>query len=460
MPPWTRRALVAAALGIGACTRTGSPPLGALYRPTSATPDQPPLIVIPGAFGSRLRDRRTGEETWPRSARFLLASNYRGLAVDIDAASLEPLTGDIEAWDIFEAGLGRDFYGQVLRTLVEAGGYVRRTPGQAPERGSRNFYIYPYDWRLDNVRAARGLHELIGRIRADYGNPAQQVDVLAHSNGGLLARYYCRYGTAALPESGPFTPTGAGRPAVRRLLLVGTPNFGTIQPVLSHLRGEELVLRQMPQEVVASFSGAPEIMPHPAVPWAVDTRGQVLDYDLYDIGTWQELGWSIFEPRVARRTVARHGGGAAGERHLAVLREYFARHLRLGRRFVESLAVAAPPGSEPPAFIFGGDCNLTLARIVIERSAGEVLGRERPDDITSPRPGVDYAALMFEPGDLVVTRASLLGRRSLDIAAPRAQFESLQVAQSLFLCEQHQQLTGNPSFQDNLLHTLLSVDPA
>jgi hypothetical protein len=29
----------------------------------------------------------------------------------------------------------------------------------------------------------------------------------------------------------------------------------------------------------------------------------------------------------------------------------------------------------------------------------------------------------------------------------------------VFLCEEHRHLTGNPSFQDNLLHALLSVDP-
>jgi hypothetical protein len=34
----------------------------------------------------------------------------------------------------------------------------------------------------------------------------------------------------------------------------------------------------------------------------------------------------------------------------------------------------------------------------------------------------------------------------------------LRVAHSVFLCERHQQLTGNRSFQDNLLNSLLSVD--
>jgi len=46
--------------------------------------------------------------------------------------------------------------------------------------------------------------------------------------------------------------------------------------------------------------------------------------------------------------------------------------------------------------------------------------RERVEAIRRPRPDVDYASLMFEPGDTVVTRSSLLGRLSRDVAAPRA----------------------------------------
>jgi hypothetical protein len=134
-----------------------------------------------------------------------------------------------------------------------------------------------------------------------------------------------------------------------------------------------------------------------------------------------------------------------------------AKHLRRGRRFMESLAVPAP-GAEPPLHVFGGDCELTLARLVVEDVGERLVGREAVADIAAPMPGVDYEALMFEPGDTVVTRASLLGRSTPNIAAPRTGIESLRIAQSLFLCERHQNLTGNPSFQDNLLNALLSVD--
>ncbi|MGL6223949.1 MAG: hypothetical protein ACRC6L_10240, partial [Steroidobacteraceae bacterium] len=59
-----------------------------------------------------------------------------------------------------------------------------------------------------------------------------------------------------------------------------------------------------------------------------------------------------------------------------------------------------------------------------------------------------------------VTRSSLLGRHTLDVAAPRTPAESLRVAHALFFCARHQQLSGNVLLQDNLLHALLNVDAA
>jgi pimeloyl-ACP methyl ester carboxylesterase len=459
MSAWSRRGFLAAGLGLAACTRLDRPALGELYGSAQYRSDQPPLIVIPGAFGSSLRDRRDGHELWPVSNRHLLFSNYSRLELDIDAERLEPLPGTVEAYEIFKTGLGKDFYGQMLRTLQDAGGYSRCRSCDLPRPGRRNFYVYMYDFRLDNVLVVRGLHELIESIRAGYGDPQLKVDVLAHSNGGLLARYYARYGTADVLDGRPFVPTFEGAAAIRRLLLVGTPNLGTMQPVLSHTRGEEIGLNKIPPEVMATCPSPPQMMPHPAIAWLADMDGRVLDRDLYDIGTWADLGWSIFDPSVAERTIAGHGGGAQGSRYLALLREYMAKHFRRGRRFAESLSAPAGEQDVRP-YVFGGDCEPTLARLVVEETGGRRVGRERVSDIAHPHDGVDYGAAMFEPGDTVVTRSSLVGRVNRNVAAPRNGVEAMRIAHSVFLCEHHQSLTGNPSFQDNLLYALLSADPA
>ena len=57
MQRWTRRGVLASGLALAACALE-SPSLVRMYG--SARPGtQPPLILIPGAFGSSLRDRVT-----------------------------------------------------------------------------------------------------------------------------------------------------------------------------------------------------------------------------------------------------------------------------------------------------------------------------------------------------------------------------------------------------------------
>lgn len=448
--------LGAVALAGGCATSDKTPPLQQIYghRPH---PQQPPLIVIPGAFGSRLFDTRSGEEIWPRSSAKLLFSSYKGLEVEIDEATLDPLAAHIRPYSVFRQGLGRDFYGQILDTLERIGGYRRRRPGQPVDAGQRNYYVYLYDWRLDNVAAVAGLHELIERIRRDYHDPQIQIDVLAHSNGGLLARYYARFGAVDHLEASVAVPDYAGAPAIRRLLMVGTPNLGSMQPVLSHVRGEEMGLRKIPAEVVATTSGAPQLMPHPAIPWLVDPAGDVIAADVFDLASWRQFGWSIFDPDVRERTIARKGGGRAGRRYLAVLEAYLARHLARGRNFHLLMARAGDARDVLP-FVFGGDCDLTLSRLVVEPVRGKWLAHENPGELLRPLPGIDYSDLMYAPGDSVVTRSSLLGRPSAPPSAGTERIAPMRLSHSVFLCEQHQFLTGNPTFQNNLLHTLFATD--
>lgn len=452
----SRRALLTSALAAAGCSSAPRPPLRALYAATPTSPEQPPLVIVPGAFGSRLRDNGTGRIIWPGSNAQLLFSSYDDLEVPIDPDSLEPAPSTVGPAGLFENGMGRDFYGKLLDTLQAAGGYRWRQPGDQPEAGERNFYVYDYDWRQDGVAAARGLHALIERLRDDYQNPHLEVDIVSHSNGGLVARYYARYGTAALPENELPCATCEGAASIRRLVTLGTPNLGTIQAALSHTRGEEIGLRHISPEVVASCIGVAELMPHDSMSWIVDVRGEPIPRSIYDAETWRELRWSIFDPRVRERAITRHGGGAEGRRYLETLERYFAKSLRIGRAFSNALAAPAPEADVAP-YVFGADCTPTLARLVVEYVGGEAIAREAPAEIVHTVPGVDYRALMFQPGDLVVTRESLLGRCTSVDSPNCAVRDALRIRHSVFLCEEHQSLTGNASFQNNLLYTLLSA---
>lgn len=60
---------------------------------------------------------------------------------------------------------------------------------------------------------------------------------------------------------------------------------------------------------------------------------------------------------------------------------------------------------------------LTSARGIIEQEKGRDLIRWKPEEIKHPRPGINYAQLMLEPGDGSVTKPSLLGVQSLNPGA-------------------------------------------
>jgi hypothetical protein len=108
--------------------------------------------------------------------------------------------------------------------------------------------------------------------------------------------------------------------------------------------------------------------------------------------------------------------------------------------------------------VFGGACHLTPARILVEDVDGESLIRMYSKEISKPVQGINYDALLLEPGDGSVTKASLLGRDVLDPSVPRHKYSFFPLDHSVFLCEKHNNLTSNPNFQDNLLNELLSRD--
>ena len=455
----SRRILLGGALGVAGCANLPPPPrppLRQLYAPTPTSPEQPPLIVVPGTFGSRLRDLATDQILWPGSSMKLVFSHYDDLEIRIDPDSLEPLPSSVVPAGLFVEGMRRDFFGKLLHTLREAGGYRLRRPGEIPEPGERNFYIYDYDWRSDNVASVNGLHELIELIRGDYGNPHLQVDIVAHSAGGLVARYYARYGTAPLPDEGLPQTWCEGPKRIRRLITLGTPNLGTIQPVLSHIRGEEIGLRKMQPDVVASCVAVAQLMPHDDVAWLVEASGRIGTASVFDVETWRHLRWSVFDPQIKQRAIARHGGGTAGRVHLETLQRYFAKCLVRGRAFTRALQIPLAECDVPP-YVFGADCAQTLARVVVEHIDDRAVAHERISSIVSPVPGVDYQALMFQPGDMVVTRESLLGRCSPGGLAYCRVPSPMRNEYPVFLCEKHQSLTGNLSFQNNLLFVLLSA---
>jgi pimeloyl-ACP methyl ester carboxylesterase len=337
MSPRLARCLALAVLVLAGCTKAPSgPDLGRLYRVGTQLTDTTPVILIPGLFGSKLRDRTTGVEVWPGSARMILFDDYRQLALDFDRSTLAMRPDNLEAFDIADAALGQDFYGRITAALRDFGGYVRGIVGVPPSPGERRYYLFPYDWRQDNVETARGLDRLIEAIRRDCHDPSLRVDIVAHSMGGLVARYYQRYGTDDVLDGRESQLTLYGTSRLRKLILLGTPNMGSTASLHAFLSGEAIGFGRIPQQALATLPSGYQLFPHPLVTWLLDVSGHPLHDDLYEGRTWRRYRWSIFDPVVEARIRAARGADA--DAYLAALGRFFDYRLERARRFLWALS--------------------------------------------------------------------------------------------------------------------------
>ena len=468
-----RWALYAVALFIGAgCTTAPAPDLELLFRaekPAAIHSEfmQPPVIIIPGLLGSRLvSGSGTGGEAWPGGATAVAFSRYESIALPVDGTTTVPdaLPSPLIAGGVTESALGRDFYGRIIDTLVQYGSYQRADLGE-PVRSAleRRVYVFDYDWRQDNVTTVRTLARYLAAIRQDYGDPTLKFDIVAHSMGGLIARYFLRYGTEDVLTDNRLKVTWAGAPWLNKIILLGTPNLGSLSSIEGFVRGQKVGFARIPQEVVATLPSTYQLFPHRIVNWLLDDAGQPLDADPFDVATWKKYQWNIFDPKVRERVIRDRGIG-----YYRQLRKRFAEYAERARRFSWSLTVCPDYNEslggcetgavEPPRrlVVFGGSCSETPARALLETRGDERILRLRPEDVSRSLSHLNLEALMLQPGDGTVTKPSLLARDALNPLTPRHAYSYFPLSFAFLLCERHSTLTGNPHFQNNLLDVLLT----
>jgi len=130
--------------------------------------------------------------------------------------------------------------------------------------------FFDYDWRLGVDELGRALAE---RVLAD---PASSVMIVAHSMGGLVSR-----AALALP----------GMEKVKRVVLMGTPNFGSFAPVQA-LRGTYAVVRKIARLVrnsSAETMAAEVFTTFPSLYHMLPCAGRNGGPDLFDPGEWPEV---------------------------------------------------------------------------------------------------------------------------------------------------------------------------
>lgn len=437
-----------------------------------------PVIVIPGILGSRIVNRRTGEVVWP--------SVFRS---DVDGLSL-PATPDlsnnrdelvaariVEAARLAKIAPEVYVYHHLLRALEDYGGYREGDWANPPEGGDQDtFYVFAYDWRRDNVESARLLVKKIEALKLKLGRPDLRFNVVAHSMGGLVARYAAMYGDEDLPPEGAAPrPDWAGARFVNKIFMFGTPNAGSAEAfavllegysVTEGLRRRVRLLNKLSREDVMTVPSIYQLLPHGAAARFLDRDLRPLSVDLYDPAVWRRYGWSAANDPAFRASYEQgraRGLEAPTQRGTLVdLDAYLDAVLARARRFHEALDARAGGESPVKLFAFGGDCEETLSAPVItqDEKTGRWLTLTRPKSLK----GSDGRRLkreevvraMYAPGDGRVTRDSLMGV-GLDGGRASALYETpLPVAYAAFACDLHSELQNNRTLQDNALTLLVN----
>jgi pimeloyl-ACP methyl ester carboxylesterase len=414
---------------------------------------RPPVIFVHGAFGSRLRHHPSGSEIWPIGVAELVAGRFHQLALPLDPGTGEALADDIVAYDLFEGAGVVEFYGSLVTMLVRAGGYLRETPGTPVGGGPPRLYALLYDWRRDLSRAAAALDMLVEQVRVDHGQSELKVDLVGHSSGGLVVRYYLLHGGRPLDAAGSLTPDFAGAGKVNKVVAIGVPELGIVRAAASLIEGEPVVLTRVLPEVLATSYTTSQLLPHGDDVWLLDAAGKPIAADSCDPAVWKELRMSVFSPALRARVRGAAGSSKAGRARVELLERCFERRLSCARRFREAIRSGSVPAAVP-YFAIGGDCRPTQARLLAERRAREPHVRTRPDDVRWRSASLDYHALMLEDGDGTVTRSSVACIPGWPTGDGAVQPPAANRPWQEFVCASHNQLVVNLDCQRALLRAL------
>ncbi|MGI8467782.1 MAG: lipase/acyltransferase domain-containing protein [Pyrinomonadaceae bacterium] len=424
-----------------------------------------PVIIIPGLIGSELINKDTGEKVWfslrrakDDDLRLPVSANLKGnkdsLVVGdiLRKFKILPLTPDIEIYQKLIDSLQTDGYTEGKIDAPDATGYAD------------TFYVFPYDWRLDNVENAHLLLQKMDEIRTKLNRPNLKFDIVAHSMGGLIARYAALYGNADLTDVKP-NPTWRGAAYINSIALIATPNAGAAASLNSFIRGFSLFgggklnvpfIQKITKFDLFTIPSVYQLLPHAGAVHAYDEHLRPLKIDIYDPATWEKYGWAAYTDDDFNKNFE------PAEQIQA--KAYFRAVLHRAKLFQAALDAKPAIKNPIPTYYLGSECKQTPDGFIIRRDAKK---NRWETEFGSPSfTRTDGAKvsdkqtkrLLNSPGDGVVPKSSLiysyekLGR----LQNPRS---GVLINDVTISCDEHNRLTGNIAIDKNLVSILGSSIP-
>jgi len=445
-----------------------TPDLRGLYNDLAKNedPDRNPVIVIPGVLGSRLSEVETGSVVWGALGIGLsnpkTAEEVRLISLPIEEGKsfldLKDNVTAIGALDKIKLNFGSlsievNTYFNILYTLG-VGGYRDDELGEsgAIDYGDDHYtcFQFAYDWRRDLVEVAKQLHEYILEKRSYVQHEIEQrhgiknkdvkFDIVAHSMGGLAIRYYLRYGPADLPEDGTLPElTWAGKEFIDNVILIGTPNAGSIDTFRDLVEGTHLAkgLPKYESAIIGTMPSIYQILPRSRHKVLVDSSKPEEALDIYDPDLWKRMEWGLADPEQDKVLQILLPEEKDRKSRLRIALDHQRKALHRAKAFAAALDVPAKIPDGLSLNLIAGDSIDTNAIVEVDMDNGDIKVNKKA------------------PGDGHVLRSSALLDERIGTDTIGRLKTPIPWTNVQFLFNDHLGLTKDPAFTDNILFMLL-----
>lgn len=362
-------------------------------------PARNPVIVIHGFLGAKLRNIDDKSEIWGSFKAADIVKGYSDKYLEeisypmSYATPLDKLKDNVKPYsmmtDVVIRVLGvnvkRNAYQDMLNIFIDKGFIPEEKVG---ELGKNFASLYPffYDWRRDNVQNVQQLHEFIIETRSKLQKKYEELyglkdfdvkfNIVAHSMGGLITRYYLMYGDQVIPESGTMpTPDWRGKKYVERVIIVGTPNLGYLNTCFEMTRGLRIDPRlpAFPPAVVGTWATYYQMLPFQcenSIKYADDPEGPAVN--LYDPQVWIDLKWGLANPTQDQYLKLLLPNVKTAKERRKIALDHLTKCLKKAEKFSQALQANSPQPDDIAMFLFLGDSVETRRNAVVDRKTGHL----------------------------------------------------------------------------------------
>lgn len=419
-----------------------------------------PVIVIPGVMGSNLVAMESAKSIWGdfRDRNDSDAMRLIGLPMKLGAPldqlqSLSESDGALGEIKSRVAGMTvrLSFYGDVLGALGVGsyssthGVWSKHNSDYHASESTSVAFEFSYDWRRSLDESAAELQQFITQatrfLQLQRGNSDRiKFDIVAHSMGGLVLRYFLQYGGQRIPYDGSLPRLNwKGANDIETVVIVGTPNAGSLKVMdrlVSGLPKTPLTPAYGPI-ITGTMPSLYQLMPRTRHK-PLTKHGETESPDLFDPDFWLSMQWGLANASRETELVKLLPGIASAAERRDVAIEHLQKCLKNAKAFHAAMDVPVPwRPSQLRLHLFAGDSKRTPALCA---------------------PSSDNRRLEFlryAPGDGTVLRSSaLLDERVGNDWTPRL-LSPLKWDSVTFLPSSHMGLTRDPVFIDNVLYLLL-----